>query len=42
MFKHGLFALLIAMTATASIAQAPLKKGGESSWGSMKSSDQRS
>jgi hypothetical protein len=27
MFKHGLFALLIAMTATASIAQAPLKKG---------------
>jgi hypothetical protein len=27
MFKHGLFALLIAMTATASIAQAPVKKG---------------
>jgi hypothetical protein len=27
MFKHRLFALLIAMTATASIAQTPLKKG---------------
>jgi hypothetical protein len=27
MFKHCLFALLIAMTATASIAQTPLKKG---------------
>jgi hypothetical protein len=27
MFKHGLFALLIAMTATASLAQAPPKTG---------------
>jgi hypothetical protein len=27
MFKHGLFALLIAMTATASLAQAQPKKG---------------